>query len=119
MGVQIIRAAALIQALLGNIGRPGGGGLALRGHSSIQGSTDIPTLYNMLPSYLPQPQDGKAHETFEEFLRAKRSRPAGGTTSRNMRSACCAPGTATMRPATTSGAISGCRASSATSGNRR
>ena len=48
-GVQMIRAAAIIQTLLGNIGRPGGGILALRGHSSIQGSTDIPTLYNMLP----------------------------------------------------------------------
>ena len=54
-GVQIIRAAAIIQGLLGNIGRPGGGVLALRGHCSIQGSTDIPTLYNMLPTYLPQP----------------------------------------------------------------
>ena len=70
-GVQIIRAAALIQALLGNTGRPGGGVLALRGHSSIQGSTDIPTLYNMLPSYLPQPQAGKAHATFEEFLESE------------------------------------------------
>ncbi len=55
IGVQMIRAAAIVQALLGNIGRPGGGILALRGHCSIQGSTDIPTLYNMLPSYLPQP----------------------------------------------------------------
>ena len=54
-GVQIIRAASIIQGLLGNIGRPGGGVLALRGHCSIQGSTDIPTLYNMLPTYLPQP----------------------------------------------------------------
>ncbi len=70
-GVQIIRAAALIQALLGNIGRPGGGVLALRGHSSIQGSTDIPTLYNMLPSYLPQPQAGKAHATLAEFLKSE------------------------------------------------
>src|SRR5205823_5612419 len=46
-GVQIIRAAAILQLLLGNIGRPGGGILALRGHASIQGSTDIPTLYDM------------------------------------------------------------------------
>ena len=42
--------------LLGNIGRPGGGILALRGHASIQGSTDIPTLYDMLPGYLPMPR---------------------------------------------------------------
>ena len=40
-------------AAAGNIGRPGGGILALRGHASIQGSTDIPTLYNILPGYLP------------------------------------------------------------------
>src|SRR4051794_32807546 len=55
VGVQYIRTAAIIQQLLGNIGRPGGGILALRGHASIQGSTDIPTLYNLLPGYIPQP----------------------------------------------------------------
>ena len=54
-GVQIIRSAAILQMLLGNIGRPGGGILALRGHASIQGSTDIPTLYDILPGYLPMP----------------------------------------------------------------
>jgi formate dehydrogenase major subunit len=53
VGVQYIRTAAIIQLLLGNMGRPGGGILALRGHASIQGSTDIPTLYNLLPGYLP------------------------------------------------------------------
>jgi formate dehydrogenase major subunit len=55
VGVQYIRAAAIVQLLLGNVGRPGGGILALRGHASIQGSTDIPTLYNILPGYLPMP----------------------------------------------------------------
>jgi len=55
VGVQIIRTAAILQLLLGNIGRPGGGILALRGHASIQGSTDIPTLYDILPGYLPMP----------------------------------------------------------------
>jgi formate dehydrogenase major subunit len=55
VGVQMIRTAAIIQLLLGNIGRPGGGVMALRGHASIQGSTDIPTLYNILPGYLPMP----------------------------------------------------------------
>jgi formate dehydrogenase major subunit len=55
VGVQIIRAASIIQLLLGNIGRPGGGILALRGHANIQGSTDIPTLYNILPGYIPMP----------------------------------------------------------------
>ncbi|MDQ1446230.1 MAG: formate dehydrogenase major subunit [Acidimicrobiaceae bacterium] len=55
VGVQYIRTASIIQLLLGNIGRPGGGIMALRGHASIQGSTDIPTLYNILPGYLPMP----------------------------------------------------------------
>jgi formate dehydrogenase major subunit len=55
VGVQYIRTASIIQLLLGNIGRPGGGIMAMRGHSSIQGSTDIPTLYNLLPGYLPMP----------------------------------------------------------------
>src|SRR5207247_10951936 len=54
-GVQTIRCAAILQLLLGNIGRPGGGILALRGHASIQGSTDIPTLFDVLPGYLPMP----------------------------------------------------------------
>ena len=52
-GVQFIRTAAIVQLLLGNMGRPGGGIMALRGHASIQGSTDIPTLYDILPGYLP------------------------------------------------------------------
>ena len=56
VGVQYIRTAAILQLLLGNIGRPGGGILALRGHASIQGSTDVPTLYNLLPGYLPRPR---------------------------------------------------------------
>jgi formate dehydrogenase major subunit len=67
VGVQIIRAAAIVQLLLGNIGRPGGGILALRGHANIQGSTDIPTLYNILPSYIPMPHP-QGHATLEEFV---------------------------------------------------
>src|SRR5206468_1494047 len=55
VGVQLIRTAAIIQLLLGNVGRPGGGIMALRGHASIQGSTDIPTLYNILPGYMTMP----------------------------------------------------------------
>jgi formate dehydrogenase major subunit len=66
--VQIIRAAAIIQSLLGNVGRPGGGIMALRGHASIQGSTDIPTLYNMLPTYLPQPNAFHQHATLQDYL---------------------------------------------------
>ena len=75
-GVQIIRAAAIIQGLLGNVGRPGAGILALRGHCSIQGSTDIPTLYNLLPGYLPQPQAFKPHATLKGYLEAERT-PTG------------------------------------------
>src|SRR6202041_4082183 len=67
VGVQYIRTAAILQLLLGNIGRPGGGILALRGHASIQGSTDIPTLYDILPGYLPMPffkEDGHDFRTY-------------------------------------------------------
>jgi formate dehydrogenase major subunit len=69
VGVQYIRSAAIIQLLLGNIGRPGGGIVALRGHANIQGSTDIPTLFNILPSYIPMPhpQENPTLETFVEL----------------------------------------------------
>ncbi len=67
-GVQYIRAASIVQLLLGNIGRPGGGILALRGHASIQGSTDIPTLYDLLPGYLPMPKAG-AHDDIAAYER--------------------------------------------------
>ena len=69
IGVQIIRAAGIIQLLLGNMGRPGGGIMAMRGHCSIQGSTDIPTLYDLLPGYLPQPIADKGHEKLDEYVR--------------------------------------------------
>ncbi len=68
VGVQIIRAAAMLQALLGNIGRPGGGVLALRGHATIQGSTDIATLYHSLPAYLNMPDGRKKHDSLKEFI---------------------------------------------------
>jgi formate dehydrogenase major subunit len=68
VGVQIIRTAGMLQQLLGNIGRPGGGVLALRGHSTIQGSTDIPTLYHSLPGYLNMPDARKAHDTLKDFI---------------------------------------------------
>lgn len=68
-GVQIIRTAAILQLLLGNIGRPGGGIMALRGHASIQGSTDIPTLYDILPGYLPMPFFGADGKSFAEYNR--------------------------------------------------
>ena len=73
-GVQIIRSAAILQMLLGNIGRPGGGILALRGHASIQGSTDIPTLYDMLPGYLPMPQFEADSSKLKSFIAKHKSR---------------------------------------------
>ena len=75
IGVQYIRAAAIIQLLLGNIGRPGGGIMALRGHASIQGSTDIPTLYNILPGYIPMPH-AHAHDNLSKFVELNTS-PSG------------------------------------------
>jgi len=70
-GPQMIGTAALLQLLLGNIGRPGGGILALRGHATIQGSTDIPTLYHSIHGYMPAPTLLKAHETLTEYLTAE------------------------------------------------
>jgi formate dehydrogenase major subunit len=75
VGVQYIRTASIIQLLLGNLGRPGGGILALRGHASIQGSTDIPTLYNILPGYLPMPH---AHPESSVDLYVERNAPPTG-----------------------------------------
>jgi formate dehydrogenase major subunit len=75
-GVQIIRTAAVLQLLLGNIGRPGGGILALRGHASIQGSTDIPTLYDTLPGYLPMPRGDGTETTLRDYL-ARQTKPTG------------------------------------------
>ncbi len=58
-GTQIIRTAAMIQLLLGNVGRAGGGVNALRGHSNIQGATDMAGIFDILPGYLkmPNPND--------------------------------------------------------------
>jgi len=67
-GVQIIRAASILQLLLGNMGRPGGGIMAMRGHAGIQGSTDIPTLYELLPGYIPQPAAIRNHTTLKDYL---------------------------------------------------
>ncbi len=67
-GVQMIRTAGILQLLLGNIGRPGGGIMAMRGHSTIQGSTDVATLYDALPGYLPQPAADEQHETLNSYV---------------------------------------------------
>ena len=75
-GAQIVRATGILQLLLGNIGRPGGGILALRGHASIQGSTDVPTLFDLLPGYLPHPAVSRGDNTLDDYLR--QSAPRGG-----------------------------------------
>ena len=54
-GTQTIRTAAMIQLLLGNVGRAGGGVNALRGHSNIQGATDMAGVFDILPGYLKMP----------------------------------------------------------------
>jgi formate dehydrogenase major subunit len=71
VGVQYIRTAAILQALLGNIGRPGGGIMALRGHASIQGSTDIPTLFDMLPGYLAMPH-AYSNDNLDSYVEAEK-----------------------------------------------
>jgi formate dehydrogenase major subunit len=67
-GPQVIGCCALLQLLLGNMGRPGGGIMALRGHASIQGSTDVPTLYHSIHGYMPAPSALKDHATLREYL---------------------------------------------------
>jgi formate dehydrogenase major subunit len=75
-GPQVIGCCALLQLLLGNIGRPGAGIMALRGHASIQGSTDIPTLYHSIHGYMSHPSALKKHDTLVDFLAAE-TRPRG------------------------------------------
>lgn len=70
-GVQIIGCAALLQLLLGNFGRPGGGILALRGHAAIQGSTDVPTLYHSIHGYMSAPSALKGHGTLRSYMEAE------------------------------------------------
>jgi formate dehydrogenase major subunit len=76
VGVQYIRTAAILQTLLGNMGRPGGGIMALRGHANIQGATDIPTLYDLLPGYLPMPSALRKEATLAEYIAAS-TKPTG------------------------------------------
>jgi formate dehydrogenase major subunit len=67
IGAQYIRCASILQLLLGNMGRPGGGVMAMRGHASIQGSSDIPTLFDTLPGYIPTPH-AHAHRDLDSFV---------------------------------------------------
>ncbi|HEX9105968.1 MAG TPA: molybdopterin-dependent oxidoreductase, partial [Longimicrobiales bacterium] len=76
IGVQMISCCALLQLLLGNMGRPGGGIMALRGHAAIQGSTDVPTLYHSIHGYMSHPSALKSHATLEDYLKTETS-PTG------------------------------------------
>src|SRR5438876_1726939 len=67
-GVQMISCCALLQLLLGNIGRPGAGVMALRGHAAIHGSTDVPTLYHSIHGYMNQPSALKRHDSLRDWL---------------------------------------------------
>ncbi len=89
VGVQYIRGSAIIQLLLGNMGRPGGGILALRGHASIQGSTDIPTLFNLLPGTCRCRRPACTTASTTTSSRSpRRRRRASGPTPAPTRSAC-------------------------------
>ncbi len=65
-GTQTIRGAAILQLLLGNMGRAGGGVNALRGHSNIQGATDMAGIFDILPGYLKMP--APADTDFKAYL---------------------------------------------------
>jgi formate dehydrogenase major subunit len=67
-GTQNVRAATIIQLLLGNVGRAGGGINALRGESNVQGSTDHALLFDVMPGYLQPPR--ARHETFDAYLKS-------------------------------------------------
>lgn len=67
-GAQMIRTGAILQLLLGNIGRPGGGINALRGHANVQGATDLAVVADSLPGYLRMPMAGQ--DTLEAHLKA-------------------------------------------------
>ncbi|AVX30692.1 formate dehydrogenase major subunit [Carboxydocella thermautotrophica] len=76
VGSQNVRSYAILQLLLGNIGKPGGGINALRGESNVQGSTDLGLLYDSLPGYLASPTSSLKHQNLTEYN--KNETPAQG-----------------------------------------
>jgi len=72
-GSQMIRAAAMVQLLLGNIGVAGGGMNALRGHSNIQGLTDLGLMSNLLTGYLTLP--GEKEQEYDKYIAARALKP--------------------------------------------
>jgi formate dehydrogenase major subunit len=77
-GTQIIRTAAMLQLVLGNVGRAGGGVNALRGHSNIQGATDMAGIFDILPGYLkmPNPALDLTFKNYIDRITPKASKPA-------------------------------------------
>jgi formate dehydrogenase major subunit len=76
-GTQIIRTAAMLQLLLGNVGRAGGGVNALRGHSNIQGATDMGGVFDIWPGYLKVPTPADADlKSYLERITPKSSKPS-------------------------------------------
>ena len=73
VGAQMIRTGAMVQLLLGNIGIAGGGMNALRGHSNIQGLTDLGLMSNLLPGYMTLPMDSE--QDYEEYIAARDPKP--------------------------------------------
>jgi len=73
-GTQIIRTAAMLQLLLGNVGRAGGGVNALRGHSNIQGATDMAGIFDNLPGYLKVPTP--ADTSFDAWIKRITPKPS-------------------------------------------
>ena len=73
VGSQNIRAMAVVQLLLGNIGVAGGGMNALRGHSNIQGLTDMGLLSNLMPGYLNMPKDSEV--SFADYMKTRGFKP--------------------------------------------
>lgn len=72
-GSQMIRTGAMVQLLLGNIGIAGGGMNALRGHSNIQGLTDLGLLSNLLPGYMSLP--GDAEQDYKTYIEKRAFKP--------------------------------------------
>jgi formate dehydrogenase major subunit len=73
VGSQMIRTGAMVQLLLGNIGVSGGGMNALRGHSNIQGLTDLGLLSNQLPGYISLPSE--AEQDYNKYIAARALKP--------------------------------------------
>jgi formate dehydrogenase major subunit len=72
-GAETLRTGAMVQLLLGNMGISGGGMNALRGHSNIQGLTDLGLLTNMLPGYLTLP--GEAEQDWDAYVAKRALKP--------------------------------------------